>query len=84
MCSSDLNQWNVPLSVHGVVKIMNGTGEEVGEIPVFSTLVSANNEKELQLTWQEHKLDPGLYEARVLIAYRDKVARGTTFFLVTR
>ncbi len=78
------NQWNVPLSVQGVVEIVGGAGEEVGEIPVFSTLISANNEKELQLTWQEDKLDPGLYEARALIAYRDKIAKGTTFFLVAR
>ena len=78
------NQWNVALNVQGLVEIMDGTDKKVGEIQVFQTLISANSEEELQLTWQERKLDPGLYKARALIAYRGKAARETTFFLVAR
>ncbi len=40
------NQWNVPLSVQGVVEIMDGADKKVGEIQVFPTLISANSEKE--------------------------------------
>ena len=78
------NQWNVPVAMHGVIEIRDGAGNKVGEIPIFSTVIPARTEEERQFIWQERRLDPGLYEVKVLIIYRDRVIEERAHFLVTR